>query len=106
MPGTLTTQDITYANGGKRHKVALAAGETSDPIPCSAETVIVARPAGGGTINVEATWSQPKEVTAGTAAWMAWDQGAVSENTMGTLFKATAVRFVCATAAGAGEVAT
>jgi hypothetical protein len=85
-------------------RVTLDAGDTTDPILTSRETVVTGIPGAGGTIRAQATWSRVSRVLDGQAEWFDWDFGAATARQAQMLFNATAVRFIAATAAAVGEV--
>ena len=93
------------ATPGMRTTVSVSAGETSPPVGVCGDAIVTVSPGSGGTMLAQATWSTPSDVNAGTAVWFDWDAGTVSAKAIQTLSKATAVRFVAATATGTGEVA-
>ena len=94
---------ITTSLDGRRVKVSVNA-EVSAPIYVSRSAVIAAVPGSGGTMLIEASFSQVADVAAGTANWFPWDAGSVSVATVQALNGATAIRFTAAAAAGIGEV--
>ena len=89
---------------GKQVKVSVGAGETSNPIPVSAECVVSCAPGSGGQMLAQATYSSPADVAAGVAIWHDWSSGTVSTPTNEILFKGMYIRFTATAAAGVGEV--
>jgi hypothetical protein len=90
---------------GRRTKVTLAAGETSAWVRVAPEVVVTCNPGSGGSMLVEATWSNEDDINAGNAIAFPWDAGTVTAKTLQTLQRASAVRFTATNAAGVGEVA-
>ena len=100
------TTTVTTSADGRHITVAAGAGDALVPVYLgSSQAVVSAVPGTGGTMLVEATWSDPSAVAGGTANWYLWDAGTVSAKTNQLLYNATAVRFTATTVAGVGEVA-
>ena len=79
-------------------EISVTAGSTATfkhpVIPCS----VVAIPGSGGTAKVEYTLSSIAAVGAGSATWVEWDDGAVSDTTGTALYSpVTALRFTATT---------
>lgn len=98
-----TVLPTEFFNGRARIRVSLAAGETSDWFFYHAAAA-TAKPGAGGTMRAEVTMSPPSVIDAGNAVIVPWDAGDTSTVNTQQFDAATAVRFVCAGAAGVGEV--
>lgn len=101
-------QTVTPSIDRQRIKVAAGAGDTPEHVFLGIPQttwVVSASPGGGGTMSVEATWSDPADVNTGNGVWHTWDAGTVSAKANQLLYSPTAVRFTATTAAGTGEVA-
>lgn len=96
---------VTNESNGRRIRAVVDAAAVSQPIFVERVCVITASPGAGGNMLVEATWSVPSAVAAGTATWFPWDAGTVGAKTVQLLSLGTAVRFTAGAAAGTGEVA-
>jgi hypothetical protein len=98
---------VVINQGNKVIEVSLDAGDTTQPIFTQnrGDVVVAATPSGGGTVNVQATWSNETDIFNGTARWFDWDAGATATAANQLLLKATAVRFIAAVGSAVGEVA-
>lgn len=102
------TTTVTWSPDKQRVNVAAGAGDTPVHVFLGLPQttwVVSASPGGGGTMSVEATWSDPNDVNTGAGVWHTWDAGTVSAKANQLLYSPTAVRFTATTAAGTGEVA-
>lgn len=97
---------------GERIRVAVPAGQTSQWFVINASGKVAVSPGASGTMNVQLTSSPPSIVQSdnekGTSLAIAeaWTAGASATQASNTFQYATAIRFIAATTAGLGEIAT